>query len=810
VKQAFRLSYVALMCAFIIGAYAVVQAQNPDPFVTQISSSTGNTYAGGISLNGRFVVFESTGDIATEKIPTLNPDGTVNPNARNNEDGNREIFLFDYAQRRIFQITNTKSALRTATACPTPSPTPTPTATPTPTPTPTPSPVPGCAIEVEVSNNQPVISSNGRWIVFSSNAPTPANFDGNTAANRTALMADGNQEIFLYFIPQVANPNADLSAGVEQPLTDLTTGTYTRITDTPASRLPTPGTATVSPFVAFDNREPTTNDNSSVIAFVSTRDLTGGNADFNPEVFLYNRLTAATVQLTNTQTTSPTNPIFNSNPSLSGQTLPGTQVLSFFSNANINIGGSSNNADNNGEVYLGTFDGTTATVTRQASRTTTPVIGFSVNVYSPGNRISRDGTMVAFESYSSDPKTNGTAQSNPAIFVYNVAADTFTQVGPRATSGADVQRFPTFTYDNTTLVFASTLNFRADGSSPSTAAEGLNPNNLVQVFSTPVPPATSSFTRLTNTLSSALSFRLQPFPSNTRERLAFSMEATELGGGNADNSAEAFYLRSRTGTDVATPTVSFFTGATQRPVATPSPTPPAVNGLAPGMIGIVRSTSALAPAAVTATGASESQRRPSLPVELSGVTVSINSASAGLLSIAPGEIRFVVPIGLAPTTGTATYPVVINNNGSIIRSTIQINPAQPDIFSTTNDAGGRAIVLNVTNPAAPTPEPFTVTSLNMSGQTVPTILQIMLTGVRNVSRGQVTVTIGTTAITGTANILLVGPTDMPGVDQINVQLPASLAGAGDVPIVVSVTINNVTYTSRPTTPTDTAPRIRIN
>ncbi|MDX6692874.1 MAG: hypothetical protein QOF02_477 [Blastocatellia bacterium] len=784
------------MCILLTGAFVAAQAQNPDTFVTQISSSSvGNTYVGDMSLNGRFVVFESTGDIATEKTAT-----------RNNADGNREIFLFDYAQRRIFQITNTKSALRAASACPTPSPTPTPSPSPTPTPTPAPTPIPGCAIDVEVSNNQPVLSSNGRWIIFSSNAPTPADYDGNTAANHTALSADGNQEVFIYFIPAVANPAADLSSGVEEPLTDLTAGTFTRVTDTPASRTPTPGTATTSPFVAFDNREASANDNASVVAFVSTRNLTGGNADFNPEVFLYNRLTATTVQLTSTTTTSANNPIFNSNPTLAGQTLPGTVALSFFSNANISIGGTGNNADNNGEVYLGTFDGTTATVTRQATRTTSPVTGFVINVFNAGRRISRDGNLVAFESYSADPKTNGTAQANPAIFVYNVTSDTFTQVGPRATSGSDVQRFPTFTFDNTTLIFASALNFRADGTVPPTAADGLNPNGRVQVFSTPVPPATISFTRLSNTFNT-LSFRLQPFPSNTRDRIAFSMEGTELGGGNADGSAEGFYLLTRAGTEVASPTVSFFTGASQRPIATPSPTPPAVNGLAPGMIGIIRSTSTLAPGTQVATGASESLRRPPLPVEMSGVTVSVNTASAGLLSIMPNEIRFVVPVGLAATIGTNTYPVTINNNGSVIRSTIQINPTQPDIFSTTNDAGGRAIVLNVTNPAAPTPEPFTVTSLNSGGTSVPTILQIMLTGVRNMTPSTVTVRIGTTDITGVANILLVGPTDMPGVDQINVQLPATLAGAGDVPIIVSVTIGGVTYTSRPA---DTAPHITIN
>jgi hypothetical protein len=48
---------------------------------------------------------------------------------------------------------------------------------------------------------------------------------------------------------------------------------------------------------------------------------------------------------------------------------------------------------------------------------------------------------------------------------------------------------------------------------------------------------------------------------------------------------------------------------------------------------------------------------------------------------------------------------------------------------------------------------------------------------------------------------------MPGFYQIDVLLPASLAGAGDVPIVVSVVVGTQTFTSRPV---DTAPRITIN
>lgn len=198
-KVTLRLLAVACFAlSFLFASVSLSQAQTPtptptpaptptspsiaDPVITQISSSSGESFVGDISGNGRFVVIESTGNIAT-----------VNPR---NADLNREIFLFDYAQRQIFQITDTQSALRIPGATPTP--------TPTPSPSPSPTPTPGvdpATIDVEVSNNRPVISNDGRYIVFTSNATNPASFDGNTDANRTALRADGNQEIFLYLIP---------------------------------------------------------------------------------------------------------------------------------------------------------------------------------------------------------------------------------------------------------------------------------------------------------------------------------------------------------------------------------------------------------------------------------------------------------------------------------------------------------------------------------------------------------------------------------------------------------------------------------
>jgi hypothetical protein len=189
----------------------------------------------------------------------------------------------------------------------------------------------------------------------------------------------------------------------------------------------------------------------------------------------------------------------------------------------------------------------------------------------------------------------------------------------------------------------------------------------------------------------------------------------------------------------------------------------------------------------------------------------------------PAEIQFVVPVGLAPTTGANTVPVVININegGAVrtLRSSIQIVAAQPDVYSSTNNAGGRAVISNVTNPllGTGTSEPFTVTTtyVNAQGQNVTeaTLLRVMLTGVRGIARSAITVRLvradGTnTDITGDQV-----PRDPAIIDNIfgattlDFRLPATLAGAGEVSIIIVVNTGGQTFTSRAA---DTAPRFRIN
>jgi uncharacterized protein (TIGR03437 family) len=863
-KNAFRLSLIALMLVCLAAGWAAAQTATPSPTprdsaFTQVTSSNADAFTTGISGNGRFVVFESTGDLAT-----LNPLELTR--AVNNADGNREIYLYDYAQRRIFQITNTTSArvdatkpaitLNTTTGRPDFS-----------------------NVAVEVSSNRPFISRDGRWIVFSSNADTPFSFDGD--ANKTALQADGNQEIFLYLIPGVAA--ADLRSGVDIAFQNLRLGDFTRVTDTAASRVPVAGTASTTPIVADDNRSAQLNDRGSRIVFISTRNklVAGGsdfkNPDFNPEIFVWNRTsplvsqappTGVFVQVTNTSGAFT----FNSNPSISGGTsgdadaeLPGS-VIAFISNATAISNANDtaftiNNADGNAEVFVATYDGAAATAVTQATRTQRENPSSLVNVLNPGPRLSRDGRFVAFESVAANPGANATTnEPGRGLFVYTIASDTFTLVGPRSATLADEDptlRFPVFagTGDSTQIVWTSALNFTPTGTRLALAdTTGMNPLGFKQIYSLPVPFTTTSqtITRLTNTTSGGTG-ALQPYVGNTTERIAFSFNG-ELGGGNGAASletiasAELFYLN----VQLATPTsdtpasasaLSYFTGATARevvtpaasPTPTPSPTPTAtpITGLAPGMIGIVRApeTEGAVRFAAAATricepqdfcdAASESRRRPSLPVELTGVSLSINNAAAGLYFVSPTEIQFVVPAGLTPlAAGSATYPVVIHvNDGSTvrtIRSALQIVQAQPDIF-TRPEAPTRAFVFNVTNGTSmgEPPDGFPVTSPNMAGAPSPTILAIFLTGVRNpaITRANVTVSIGDRNLTGNDIVQLTSgserafrPTDMPGVDQLNLQLRADMAGLGDQPLVISVTIGGQTFTSRPAA---TAPRIRI-
>ncbi|MBV9960269.1 MAG: PD40 domain-containing protein, partial [Acidobacteria bacterium] len=815
-----RLSSTLAALILACGAFVSASAQT-DSIVGQLTSSTRQSFVNDMNGSGRFAVVESNGDIGT-KDPALG----LNPD---NSDLNSEIFLIDYAQRRIFQITNTKSRLVDTTASTT---------------------LLG-NIRVVMINTAPMISNDGRHIIFSSNAnsltpsgtntSTPGNFNANnlTNADRDALLADANQEIWVYELPPF-DANVDLSSGAEIPFVDLSAGTFTRITNTPADLLPTAGVTNppASPTTSDDNRYPTINDDGSVISFVSTRNLTtvpvSSNADLNAEIYLGLRTAPTSYALGQVTNTSGTlvNPVVNTSPMLSGQCLSGSAPcrvrVAYVSNANIPDTGQAtgNNSDRNAEIYYTDVDTSALTTVlvnqKQVTRTTRVTPGDIVNVLSTGRRLSRDGNLIVFESTADlTSATPGANATSTTVFLYNVTANTFTKVGARGaedtTVGGDVLRFPTFSdYVGTSLtpgsiIFVSRLNFKSDGTIPTTASDGLNPdvNRPVQIYAANLPIGmTLTFTRLSRIPSTAFFLAsLQPFPSNSRQRISFTLASTELGGGNFDGSPEVYYLLTPAATlsDDNIPE-SYLTGASLRPVgpaASPTPTPspspsptptPAtpinVPGLSPGMLAVVNFQNRyIIPPQSVAAGAASTTRSPSLPFELGGVSIAVNNAAAGIYSISTRRIVFVVPRGVVPATTGTTYPVMINVRGHILRGSVQLVAAQPDIFTSTNGPGGRAQVINAFNG---TPEPFTITTVRPRRPRAPTILRIILTGVDNVAASAITVRIGSQTITGTtaatSPITASALTSMPGFYQIDVTLPAALEGAGDVPVVVTVTV----------------------
>ena len=322
--------------------------------------------------------------------------------------------------------------------------------------------------------------------------------------------------------------------------------------------MPQPGTTIGTPFFADDNHDASINDDGNVIAFVSTRNLVPsvGNdpatAEANDEIFTFVRGSATLGQVTKTPTGSAGSPIYSKNPTISGT---GGRVA-FASTGDGPIvdmaPGDNPSSSRNEEIfYADLVNGspTANTAKKQVTKTTPASPGGLMNLLSPGERMSRDGRYIAFDSFG-DLEGNASAQASFALYVYDTTGNgSFRRVGPRsdadsAAAGGDVQHFPGFTdYDANganprTLVLETRLNIKADGTVPSTAADGLNniTNRPIQLYTFPLdqPAGTATFTRLTTFPAPSVQFlpTAPPITSDTSKRIAFNLAFTELGTGN--------------------------------------------------------------------------------------------------------------------------------------------------------------------------------------------------------------------------------------------------------------------------------------
>jgi uncharacterized protein (TIGR03437 family) len=181
-----------------------------------------------------------------------------------------------------------------------------------------------------------------------------------------------------------------------------------------------------------------------------------------------------------------------------------------------------------------------------------------------------------------------------------------------------------------------------------------------------------------------------------------------------------------------------------------------------------------------------------LPTDIDGTFVSIKDSKGSVMNaplafVSPNQITFQVPLGAA--AGTAT--VTVNAPGSSQTATnVQIAPVAPALFTVNGLGLAAAYATRVSATGTVTTEPafalnaqgsYSAAPINMGSATDKVYLTIYATGVAAAGIGNVIVSVNGVNLSP----LYAGYGGYSGVDQINVQLPASLAGSGTVAVQVT-------------------------
>ena len=163
----------------------------------------------------------------------------------------------------------------------------------------------------------------------------------------------------------------------------------------------------------------------------------------------------------------------------------------------------------------------------------------------------------------------------------------------------------------------------------------------------------------------------------------------------------------------------------------------------------------------------------------------VNGVSASLLYVSPTQINFVVPSYLDP--GPATI-IISNPKGNYAFGTSQITPTAPAIFTLDASGRGEAAALATADGILHVPAPF---DISVNGK--PNFLVLFGTGFRHAGASNATDENGIAeslrvTIDGIeATVVYAGPQGQyVGLDQINVQIPATLQGGRRVEVVITV------------------------
>lgn len=187
-----------------------------------------------------------------------------------------------------------------------------------------------------------------------------------------------------------------------------------------------------------------------------------------------------------------------------------------------------------------------------------------------------------------------------------------------------------------------------------------------------------------------------------------------------------------------------------------------------------------------------------LPLSIAGTSVTVRDntgveRAAPLFFVSPTQVNYLIPAGTSIGTARVT---VTGSTGAIAREEIQIAATSPGLFSSNSSgqgiAAGQVLRFRADNTQSyeiiarydSAQNVFVPVPIDLGAATDQVFLILYGTGLRNFgSLGGVSVQIGGTS----TQVLYAGPQgDFVGLDQINLRLPRTLIGRGDVDIVVSI------------------------
>ncbi len=194
-----------------------------------------------------------------------------------------------------------------------------------------------------------------------------------------------------------------------------------------------------------------------------------------------------------------------------------------------------------------------------------------------------------------------------------------------------------------------------------------------------------------------------------------------------------------------------------------------------------------------------------LPTNLAGTTVTIGGVPAQLFFVSSGQINYLIPENAPPGDAQVVVTSTADNGDQVIsRGVVKIASAAPALFTANaNGAGVPAAVtgrVNANNqfvfdpnppfePDPVTPGVFIPSPIDVGTDELPAFLILYGTGLRNAEPNSLRAIIGGLEVP----VVAVAAPGFTGLDQVNLQIPTSLKGRGevDVALVASGVSSNV-------------------